>query len=483
MSRIIEITDGIARQVQYRLARPINLSIESDEQIAILGDNGAGKSIIARILAGEIPLQGVGVRYNFGSEAPSSISANIVHLAFRDSYGAADKGYYHQQRWNATDREGQPTVREKLDLCQDSALRATLFSIFDIDSILDKELILLSSGELRRYQIVRALSRSPRILIIEDPFIGLDPARRQTLRTLLSQLVQSTNIQIILVLSKSCDIPQFITHIIPIEQGICCDKIAYNQCVETKLSNILPPDKRTAINSLPQIEWQHASGEVLSLDNVSIKYGEHTILKDVNWKISCGEKWALSGENGAGKSTLLSLICADIPQGYACSISRFGQKQGAGVSIWDIKRNIGYVSPEMHRAYCEPLPCVEIAASGLRDTVGLFKKMADNERDVALFWLDIFGIKGLSERRFTEISSGEQRLVLLARAFVKCPDLLILDEPLHGLDEKNRRLVLDIVECYTALPNKTLIYVTHYAEELPSTITSSFRLVKHQENL
>ncbi len=482
MKSIIEISEGVPRQPHYRLLEPINLEILEGEYLAITGATGAGKSIIAGIIAGAIPLNGVGVRYNLGDDASSS---KIIHLAFRDSYGAQDKGYYHQQRWNATDREGQPTVAERLPACEDKALQSRLFSLFAMDSLLDKEMILLSSGELRRFQLVKALLAAPRVLIIEEPFIGLDVATRQTVSDLLAMLAKSTSTHIIMVLSRKDDIPPFITHIVPIAEGRCQVKLArtaYFENISTVPTHTLAPSKRKLIESLPNREWQHASDEIVALRDVTIRYGSHTILSGVNWSIRRGEKWALSGDNGAGKSTLLSLICADVPQGYACDVKRFGLRQGSGVSIWDIKRNIGYVSPEIHRAYCEPIPAIEIVASGLRDTVGLYCSMRDGERDICMMWLEVFGIESLSERSFTSLSSGEQRLVLLARAFVKDPELLILDEPLHGLDERNRAMVVEIVEAFTSRPNKSMIYVSHYKEELPTNITSSLYLTKPQGN-
>ena len=192
--------------------------------------------------------------------------------------------------------------------------------------------------------------------------------------------------------------------------------------------------------------------------------------------MKCGEKWALSGDNGSGKSTLLSLVCADNPQSYACNISLFGKKRGSGESIWEIKKHIGYVSPEMHRAYLKNLPAVDIVASGLHDSIGLYRKMRDEDRERCEWWMDIFGIAGLKDRSFLQLSSGEQRMVLLARAFVKDPELLILDEPLHGLDMWNRRLVKDIIEAFCERRDKTMIMVTHYKEELPDVITHSLYL-------
>ncbi len=217
---------------------------------------------------------------------------------------------------------------------------------------------------------------------------------------------------------------------------------------------------------------------MVRLNGVSIRYGDRTILRDLDWTVRRGEKWALGGENGAGKSTLLSLVCADNPQSYACDISLFGRKRGSGESIWEIKKHIGYVSPEMHRAYLKNLPAVEIVASGLHDSIGLYKRPRPEELDVCVEWMDIFGIGDLRDRPFLQLSSGEQRLCLLARAFVKDPELLILDEPLHGLDTYNRRRVKAVIEAFCHRRDKTLVMVTHYAEELPATITHRLYLKK-----
>jgi molybdate transport system ATP-binding protein len=215
------------------------------------------------------------------------------------------------------------------------------------------------------------------------------------------------------------------------------------------------------------------------MHNVSIKYGSRTILKDLDWTVHNGERWALSGQNGAGKSTLLSLVCADNPQSYACNITLFDQKRGQGESIWDIKKHIGYVSPEMHRAYNRDMPAIRIVASGLKDSVGLYVKPSEDDYSICRKWMRIFGIEHLAERTFLKLSSGEQRLVLLARAFVKDPELLILDEPLHGLDAQYGALVKDIIDTFCQRRNKTLIMVTHYEENLPQCITNSIYLKRN----
>ena len=191
-----------------------------------------------------------------------------------------------------------------------------------------------------------------------------------------------------------------------------------------------------------------------------------------------GECWALTGRNGSGKSTLLSLVCADNPQSYACYIELFGRKRGTGESIWDIKRHIGYVSPEMHRAYLKNLPALDIVASGLFDTVGLFNHPSREQREECRRWMDVFGIDSLADRPYLQLSSGEQRLCLLARAFVKDPDLLILDEPMHGLDLHRCEMVKDIIDSFMQRPRKTLVMVTHFESELPSCINRHLTLTR-----
>ena len=215
---------------------------------------------------------------------------------------------------------------------------------------------------------------------------------------------------------------------------------------------------------------------IVDLKNVKIQYGPRTILKDLNWTVRRGERWALSGQNGAGKSTLLSIICCDNPQSYANDVALFGMQRGHGESIWEIKKHIGYVSPEMHRSYTRDLPVMRIIASGLKDTIGLYVQPTEDDYRICRQWMKVFGIEHLAERSFIKLSSGEQRLVLVVRAFVKSPNLLILDEPLHGLDEPRSQMVKDIIDAYCQDESKTLIMVTHYEENLPKCITNKIHI-------
>lgn len=473
MQTIISIENGVTRHPLYRLAEPINLRIDAGEQVAIVGPNGGGKSLLVDTLTGRYPLLMNEVHYDFSPCSSRLVSENIKYITFRDSYGDTDGTYYYQQRWNSQDLEETPIVGNLLPPCKDEALKRTLYDLFGMDALLDKHIILLSSGELRKFQLTKTLLSCPRLLIMDNPFIGLDAQTRAQLQELLRRLVEQTSLQVILVLSKTDDLPEFITHVIPVAHRVCGQKLtreAYLQQLSSAPAHVLEEAKRQRILDLPYSDNLYHTRQVVELRGVSIRYGERTILKELDWTVRCGEKWALGGENGSGKSTLLSLVCADNPQSYACDISLFDRKRGSGESIWEIKKHIGYVSPEMHRAYQKNLPVMDIIASGLHDSIGLYRKAHEEDKARCEEWMDIFGIADWKERNFLQLSSGEQRLVLVARAFVKDPELLILDEPLHGLDMRNRRLVKDIIETFCERRDKTLIMVTHYKEELPSVI-------------
>lgn len=487
---IIHIEHGIARHPDWRMATPIDLDIQEGEQIAIVGDNAAGKSRLVEVIVGHYPLLQNEVQYCFGKGDKRLVSENLKYLSFRDSYGEQDGTYYYQQRWNQHDiDQDTPTAGELLEkaFAGQTSLKGKLCKMFHLENLLDKYIISLSSGELRKFQLTRALVKEPKVLILDNPFIGLDAPTRDFLKELLATLIQETGMTVILVLSKTDEIPSFVTHVLPIQNLHLCAKKTREAFEKEQLtipSPMLNEKKRDWIlqlskkNTQNNIDGDSEENEILNFQHVSIRYGKRTILKDLSWIVHQGEHWALSGENGSGKSTLLSLVCADNPQGYACDIRLFGRKRGSGESIWEIKKRIGYVSPEMHRAYLKDLPAIDIVASGLNDSIGLYCRPKPEQRVICQTWMDIFGIKNIADRTFLKLSSGEQRLCLLARAFVKDPELLILDEPLHGLDMKNRTLVKEVIETFCQRPEKTLIMVTHYQEELPPCINHSMWLDK-----
>ena len=373
--KTIEMIQARARKPDWSMAEPVDFCLDAGEHIAIVGRNGAGKSMFVDMLTGRHPVFPGMITYAF--DEPYN---NLKHITFRDTYGGDnDRTYFLQQRWNQMEiDEETPTVGEKLeeayqlageDTPERRALQKHIYAIFHLEPLLDKYIILLSSGELRKYKLASSLFTNPKVLIMENPFIGLDRETRAQLKKLMAMLAREQGLQIILVLAKTDEIPEFITHIVEVRNMRVMAKVAHrglslcNPVADAPFSQQGQSPCATA-----------AASEVIRFNNVSIRYGSRTILKDLDWTVMKGEHWSLSGQNGSGKSTLLSLVCADNPQSYACDISLFGRKRGSGESIWDIKRHIGYVSPEMHRSYRQNIPVIEIVASGLKDTVGLYTR-------------------------------------------------------------------------------------------------------------
>ena len=430
------------------------------------------------IITGRWPLLLNEVKYHFGEGVSSLVSDNIRYITFRDSYGDADGTFYYQQRWNSQDMETTPLVGELLPEAPDEELKKTLFELFGLQEMMDKHIVLLSSGELRKFQLAKALMTRPRVLILDNPFIGLDAPTRTLLQDLLEKMIRVMKLHVMLVLSREDEIPPFVTHVVRVEDCVCGEKCSVIQS-EAKNPEDTNVDASDILRRDAPLDDMSHEAEVIRLNKVSIRYGGRTILKELDWVVRKGEKWALTGGNGSGKSTLLSLICADNPQSYACDIALFGRRRGTGESIWEIKKHIGYVSPEIHRAYLKNMPAIDIVASGLHDSVGLYVRPKPEQRGVCEHWMEVFGIGELKDRSFLQLSSGEQRLVLLARAFVKEPDLLILDEPLHGLDTANRQKVRGIIDSYCRCEGKTLVMVSHYEDEFPPCITHALHLKRN----
>lgn len=480
---IIKVKNAIPRFENLRFSLPINWKIEKGQHWAVIGSNGSGKTLLTDILIGKYALKSGEIVCKNEKGENLAVSTVVKSVAFRDIYSIIDtQNSYYQQRWNKGDEQEVPIVKDLVKKADQKWL-TTLIDWFGISELMKKEVNMLSSGELRKFLIVRSLLSKPRILILDNPFIGLDANSRVILTELLNRLSELEHLQIVLVLSNPRDIPDMVTHILPVNNRHIQATMTYNEFANEKTQL----DSLFGNNNIPDIgflkeryrEEQTPFVNAAILNNIHIKYGSRTILKGLDWVIKRGEKWALLGVNGSGKSTLLSLICGDNPQAYANDITLFDRKRGSGESIWDIKKRIGYISPEMHLYYLKNVKCLDVVGSGFFDTIGLYRKCNPEQEIIALEWMKIFGIGHLKNVSFLNVSSGEQRLTLLARVFVKNPDLLILDEPLHGLDVVNKQRVKKLIEHFCD-NDKSLIYVTHYEDEIPGIVDKRLVLTKNE---
>jgi molybdate transport system ATP-binding protein len=460
--------------------QPINWQIKAGEQWAIIGPNGAGKTLLVDTLAGKYALKSGDITCLNAKGVKVKTSEYVKTVAFRDIYTLSDtRDSFYQQRWNVGVMQDDNPTRHLLPTTAQSEWGKHLISQFGIEDLLEKDIRLLSSGELRKFLVVKSLLSKPSILILDHPYIGLDAASRKVLNELLEEIVNEGKVQIVLVLSNPTDIPQVVTHILPVASRSIRTAMQRKEFLEDKAfqKELLRGIKSGEI-TFPDTEKENLnSPEIVKLNKIHIQYGKRVILHDLDWRIEKGEKWALLGPNGSGKSTLLSLISGDNPQAYANDIHLFGKKRGSGESIWEIKKRIGYISPEMHLHYLKNIPCLDIVGSGFFDTIGLYLSCSQLQKEKALEWMESFGIAHLKDTSFLQASTGEQRLTLLARVFVKNPDLLILDEPFHGLDATNKEKVKNIIEKFCDT-EKSLIFVTHYDEDIPKVVDKRFLLSK-----
>jgi molybdate transport system ATP-binding protein len=483
--------EGVSVQLGgARLLDNLDWTIHRGEQWALTGASGSGKTLLAHTLLGRHFHTGHITFYNENGVRLTQPRISIVEQQHRFRGRPGHTELYYQQRFNASDADQTITVAQELaDAgCTDPALTDTLH----IGPLLQKPLIQLSNGENKRVQLALALLGDPQLLILDNPFLGLDAEGRATLHTMIDRLAAS-GIQLLLVTGPH-ELPRSITHVAQLDLGkwvssgpresfhaidrhrhpALDDDILAQLSIDASGStghDISGPAGRDFIGPAGR-DFTYA----VRMRNTTVCYGKSTILKGIDWEVRRGERWSVSGPNGAGKSTLLSLITADNPQAYANEIWLFDRRRGSGESIWDIKKKIGFVSPEMHLHFDTAATGFEVVASGLFDTIGLFRILDADQETLVLQWLRLLSLHDLRTRRLAQLSTGQQRLVLLARALVKNPSLLILDEPCQGLDEEQtawfRTLVTRLCEAF----GTTLIYVSHYPDELPACIDHWLRL-------
>jgi len=478
------------------------LNLSRNQHWAVVGRNGCGKSLFGDALRGRLPLVHGDLQYHFKPPAGLLHEDCIGHVSFEDR-----KRNVHdtvvQSRWNSIEEQGALTVREFLSYEQVMEInpfevraehaKAKLafkrrfrraISLLDVQPFLDRTLLSLSNGETQRVQLARALCLPLRLLILDEPFNGLDATTRQHFRIVLNRLMQ-TPLRVLLITSRIEEIPERISHLLLIDQ---CQVIAAGP----RKHVLLRPEfgkifnnasKSISVQKAPgpqesKANQQSAGEELVRLRNVTVRYGNATILSDINWTIRAGESWALLGPNGSGKTTLLSLILGDNPQAYMNDVVVFGKQRGSGESIWEIKKFIGAVSPELHAHFDDSATCLEVVESSFHDSIGLFEPATPRQRAAAKRWLKEFQLLDVAHDPLFALSAGLQRMVLLARALVKNPRLLILDEPCQGLDAAHRDFFAREVDALLRSGSVTAIYVTHRPEEIPRSIKLALKLSK-----
>ena len=445
----------------------LNFKINKNENWQIGGPSGTGKTTLAKIISGEIKNFEGNIKINFDEN--SELKQKVVYISnwYQFTNLEGDRNFYYQQRYNKFAKNDTLTVFAELNhFAQKEQLDfknvEKYLEIFDFQNFKEQQLIELSSGEHKKLQLVKAFWLKPQILIIDQPYTGLDVKSRKNLNQIFENLTQE-GITLLLI-NNDDEVPSCINRFAEIKNGSFLELTHHSEI--TKGEERTPKELPYFLQKPPKTNAK----EMVKLENVNVSYGEKKVLKNINWQLNEGERWLLQGPNGSGKSTLLSLLNGDHPQAYANQIYLFGKKRGSGESIWDIKEKIGIISPELHWYYDLNANVAQTIASGFFDSMSLYQKLSFEQQQKLEQILHFFDLKDDKNKKLNTLSLGKQRLALLARTIVKNPELLVLDEPCQGLDVQQTKYFNRVVDDLCKR-GQTLIYVGHFESQLPKCIS------------
>ena len=425
------------------------IEILSGQSWGIVGRNGSGKSTLAEALAEKH--QGLLVSFE--------LEDRLLERELRED----DSEFLNRIDYGRS-------VRELIEEVQppESDL-VTMASALGLENLLDQGFLTLSTGERRRLMLARVLIQNPPLLILDEPFDGLDQAFRDPLKKLLEGR------DLVIVANRLSDLDGLVSHLACVENGQCllagkCDEVILNEAFQ----HLMELD-REAIEIPKSDAVEVPDGPLVEMKNVTVIHGGRKIISSLDWTVKRGQNWKISGPNGCGKSTLVNLVTGDHSQCYSNDVTVMGVKRGSGETVWDIKALIGIVSPTLHQQYRVGANALTVVASGFFDSVGIYQEVAPEYVAAAKEWLELIGMTPWQSRSFRSLSYGQQRLLLIARALVKQPPLLILDEPCQGLDPMNRALVLEVIDRISSTGLTQILYITHEPEDRLECVTHELR--------
>lgn len=398
----------------------------------------------------------------------------VRHLLLKKKFFLQTDRYIDDMAWPETDPDKLGEALKIADLSEE---------------ILDRKLLSLSNGELRRVLLARMWMEKPEWVYFNDLFGGLDPEYRRHLATSVVELCRRPGLKVAVRLAREDEllpeIPAFVYANKTFTQyaGELPSEVAKPKFTKAELKdyeivilNGVKGDPRLRGDDNNGIRGDDNNGKILfDLKNVNVQFGDTTVLKNLNWTVRKGEHWAVMGENGAGKSTLLGMLTADHPQIYKNDITLLGERPGRGLNIWDHKAKLGFFSPELALQYREDLNLQEVLCTGFTANLCKAENTTWEERAKAKEWLNYLGFEDV-EARYRSLSPIDKRVILMARAAIRPPEVLLLDEPTQGLKGEYREKIFNLLQLLSK--ETTIILVSHYEEEWPPCMTHLLRMPK-----
>ncbi len=474
---LFRLEQATLRAGARRLLPETSWTLRAGQNWVILGGNGEGKTTLAGTLTGETPV--VAGRRWFDRTRLAPAHVRCVSFEMHQRLVARDEG---RDEARSFAHKGMQGVRVAEILRADRRGTAADPAVLDrwmrqtgLPAWREREIRTLSSGEIRQVMIARALLAGPHLLVIDEPFDGLDGRARRRLADVLSSLM-ADGLQMVLITHHPDEILTGITHYLLLRGGRVAEQGAWRPSAIGPHPRRVPGSPHPAPGDDRLHYSPSVSAELIRMRDVTVVYDGRRVLDRLNWRMGPGEHWAVCGPNGAGKSTLLQLICGDHPQAYTNEIRLFGRRRGSGETIWDVKRPIGLVSNALQVRYRKPLDGLAVMLSGHFDSVGLYRQASPAQVASARRWAQRLSISRLLDRDFRRLSNGERRMVLIGRAMVKEPALLILDEPCQGLDPPNRTRLLAMLDMIVRTQPTQMIYVSHRLDEVPEATTHELHL-------
>lgn len=452
----IEFRDITIRRGLKNLIPGAGFSVFQGDNFLVTGENGSGKSSLMDAVAGKASVcSGSVLRYHSLplSSAIFYISFEKLRIKIRKDNLIKDAEFY-------SGKDISPFIQDLIDI------ENRVFS--SLSSLKNKKLSHLSSGEIKKLQIIEALSKNPEILILDEPFDGLDLKSFNELKNLIHEISKS-EITLFLVSHRYSQIQtDNFRHISILDNRLFIkDFISKN--------DVKPKKENYDFSSVFQDDQNNFHKKIISIKNACVKYDGKIIFSNLNFTVNKGEKWLVQGKNGCGKSTLVSLITGSHPQVYSNNVEVFGIKPGFSTPIGEIRKNIGIVSPEIHLANDKKISAFNVVGSGFFDSIGIYQKLNNEQKERINELFVQLDLSHLKDENFLNLSYGQQRIILILRCLVKNPLLIIMDEPCLGLDWKNMEKVLSIVNSICKNQKKTLIYITHSERESALNFSNFFK--------